>query len=402
MPPLRGGNHNGSVAVGAALVSFIKNTNDATSAMKEFNSSVAKEQAEVDYLFTKLKNAKKGTDDYKEALQQLIDKYPEVMAKHIDEKGRLDDINQAYQDIIQSIRSKIAMDMKEKQITAANEKALEEQMKQLDRARKNIRKQLGNEDLADMVVDDLKRMLDSGSDQEIRKLIKDSGIDPNRSVSMIDGQLGTIIGKYRRAGYELKNQIEDISKAYDPFIQKTKTELEEMYDRLKQLQSAYYAAEDKEPYKNQIKELREKIRLKEEESKISQRESENTSTTTNGNSSSSSEDPIADFEKKLADFRKRQQNASLEGWAKTKQGIIDSYQEMIDEANKLGKEDVAKQLTGERDSAIKVAGEKYMNKMTNMLVEFVKQAETLKADGGEESELSRIIVGTNEEWERRL
>lgn len=122
----------------------------------------------------------------------------------------------------------------------------------------------------------------------------------------------------------------------------------------------------------------------------------------NTTSSSTKTDPIADFEKKLADFRKRQQNASLEGWAKTKQGIIDSYQEMIDEANRLGKNDVAEQLTQEKDSAIAAAGEKYMNKMTNMLVEFVKQAETLKADGGEESELSRIIIGTNEEWQEKI
>lgn len=126
----------------------------------------------------------------------------------------------------------------------------------------------------------------------------------------------------------------------------------------------------------------------------------------NGNNGSSGNDEgiaaFEKFEKKLKDFRERQQRASLEGWAKTKQGIIDSYQEMIDEANRLGKEDVAEQLTGERDSAIAAAGEKYMNKMTNMLVEFVKQAETLKADGGEESELSRIIVGTNEEWQEKI
>ncbi len=389
------------IAVGAALVSFIKNTNDATSAMKEFNSSVAKEQAEVDYLFTKLKNAEKGTDDYKEALQELIDKYPEVMAKHIDEKGRLDDINQAYQDIIQNIQTKIAMETKDNAIQDASAKALEEQREKLDKIRKKIIDQGKSEGETDLIIKDLKQILDSGDIQGAFKLLKDNKIDYNKT-PIFGVSINNLITSYKVVSDELKKTTDDINASFDPFIQKTKTELEEMYDQLKQLQSAYYAAEDKEPYKNQIKELREKIRLKEEENKISQRESENTSTTTNGNSSPSTEDPIADFEKKLADFRKRQQNASLEGWAKTKQGIIDSYQEMIDEANRLGKEDVAEQLTGERDSAIAAAGEKYMNKMTNMLVEFVKQAETLKADGGEESELSRIIIGTNEEWEKKI
>lgn len=118
----------------------------------------------------------------------------------------------------------------------------------------------------------------------------------------------------------------------------------------------------------------------------------------NTTTSSTKTDHIADFEKKLADFRKRQQNASLEGWAKTKQGIIDSYQEMIDEANHLNQTETAKGLETERDDAIKKAGQKYLRNVADMMVKFREQAESLN-EGEEESPLMKAIAGTEKEWD---
>lgn len=118
-------------------------------------------------------------------------------------------------------------------------------------------------------------------------------------------------------------------------------------------------------------------------------------------SSSSETDPIADFEKKLDNFRKRQQTASLEGWAKTKQGIIDSYQEMIDEANHLNQTETAKGLETERDDAIKKAGQKYLRNVADMMVKFREQAESLN-EGDEESPLMKAIAGTEKEWDDKI
>lgn len=121
----------------------------------------------------------------------------------------------------------------------------------------------------------------------------------------------------------------------------------------------------------------------------------------NTTSSSTKTDHIADFEKKLADFRKRQQNASLEGWAKTKQGIIDSYQEMIDEANHLNQTETAKGLETERDDAIKKAGQKYLRNVADMMVKFREQAESLN-EGEEVSPLMKAIAGTEKEWDDKI
>lgn len=121
----------------------------------------------------------------------------------------------------------------------------------------------------------------------------------------------------------------------------------------------------------------------------------------NTTSSSSKTDHIADFNKKLDDFRKRQQAASLEGWAKTKQGIIDSYQEMIDEANHLNQTETAKGLETERDDAIKKAGQKYLRSVADMMVKFREQAESLN-EGEEESPLMKAIAGTEKEWDDKI
>ncbi len=404
----------GIASVISALVYFTKHTRESKAAMDEFNSTVAKEQSEVDYLFNKLKNAEEGTDDYKEALQQLIDKYPEVMAKHIDEKGRLDDINQAYQDIIQSIQTKTALDMKEKQITAANEKAINAQTKAYKDLKTVLVKNGKTEDVADSLVKDVQNRLGRGdSKNDVLSYLKSQGVDLNRERFTGEGlwtsNVTDAIGKVIDSEKELLKTTKDIEKTYDPFIQKTKSDLEEMEDQLRQLktqQSAAESSDDKKNIQKQIDLLKEKIRLKKEAGKPNADGSGGSESGdgNNGGSSSSKKDPVADFEKKLKDFRQRQQAASLEGWEKTKQGIINSYQEMIDEANKLNRTQTAKDLETERDDAIKTAGQKYLQKYTLMLTNMKQETEKLLAenDGEDMSELQKAVIGTQKQWDDKI
>lgn len=395
----------GIATVVTGIIALTKHTRESKAAMEEFNSTVAKEQSEVDYLFNKLKNAKKGTDDYKEALQQLIDKYPEVMSKHIDEKGRLDDINRAYQDIIQSIKTKIAVESRDKAIQDAGAETLEKQMKYLDKARKNIKKQLNNDSLADRVIEDLKKASDSGNYAEFVKILKKSGLDSNRSVSVFDGTLGSIFAKYKEAGDKLKKETEEISKSFDPFIEKPLSEVEKLQKEMNDLQLQMQKAEDKEPYKKQIDALKEQIRLKKEAQKTTSNPSSSSSSSTSSSTSSSGKDPIADFEKKLADFRKRQQDATLGEWERTKNSIIEGYDELIKKAKSLGKDDAFLTALGiERDDAVTAAGQKYLQKYTLMLTNMKQETEKLLAENGDDevSELQKAVIGTEKQWDDKI
>nr|MCR5551334.1 phage tail tape measure protein [Bacteroidales bacterium] len=68
---------------------LISRHRDAKKAAEEFNTECAREQAEAEYLFDKLKKAEKGTKDYEDALRELKEKYPEIIQKHLDEEGAL-------------------------------------------------------------------------------------------------------------------------------------------------------------------------------------------------------------------------------------------------------------------------------------------------------------------------
>lgn len=108
------------------------------------------------------------------------------------------------------------------------------------------------------------------------------------------------------------------------------------------------------------------------------------------------------FNDELAAFRKTQRDASLGEWAKTKQDILDSYQEMIDKAKAVGKDGIAEELTGERDDALASAAQKYLDKYTGLMVKFAQEAEKMLRGENADSELARAILGTQEEWDAKL
>lgn len=111
---------------------------------------------------------------------------------------------------------------------------------------------------------------------------------------------------------------------------------------------------------------------------------------------------LNNFNKRLEAFRKQQSRASLEGWAQIKQGLMDSYQEFIDEATKLGKTDIVSQLITERDNAIQQAGVKYLRKVADMMIKFKDQAESILHPDKEENVLLKTVAGTQKEWDDKL
>lgn len=91
------------VGIGTAVYMFTKGTNDATESQKRLNEAsanyekeVASEIAEVDRLFGKLKNAKKGTDEYNSAKAAIIDQYGTYLNGLSEETRTLKNVEGAY------------------------------------------------------------------------------------------------------------------------------------------------------------------------------------------------------------------------------------------------------------------------------------------------------------------
>ena len=131
----------------------------------------------------------------------------------------------------------------------------------------------------------------------------------------------------------------------------------------------------------------------------------NTNTSGGHTSSSSTKYTITDFDKELAAFRKRQQDATLGEWERTKNGIIEGYEELIKKAKSLGKDDAFLTALGiERDDAVTAAGQKYLQKYTLMLTNMQQETEKLLAENGDDemSELQKAVIGTEKQWDDKI
>ena len=200
---------------------------DAKKATEEFNTEVAKEQAEAQYLFEKLKKAEKGTKDYEDALRKLKEKYPEIIQKHLDEEGALRDVEQAYKDVIVQIKAKIAEQLKEQKITKATEGALGKQQKALDGIRQQIVKQGKSENMASRITEDIKQMMDAGDNYaDIVKYVKQQGLDLFEGQGVFsDKSISKHINNYLAAEAGLKKANADAARSFDPFIKASDEEL---------------------------------------------------------------------------------------------------------------------------------------------------------------------------------
>lgn len=403
----------GAVATGMGML--ISKHRDARKAAEEFNTEVTKEQAEAQHLFEKLKNTEKGTDDYREALEKLKEKYPEIIQKHLDEEGALRDVEQAYKDVIVQIKAKIAEQLKEEKRNAATSKQIETEADNIDKLRKKLNTQYSESKTND-ILESIKRQVEEGKNlytitQNLNKEFGQIGVS---------GGIGKEIGNLIRAHQEYSSTMDNLDKRYDSYITdaneelKIQKQLDELYAKRKTFDPfGSYGNGNNSPFvvgiDEQIDQLLEKLaKVKEaKEAAVEQPAEEENPTSPgsgDGNSGKSSKDPVAAFEKKLQEFRTRQQRETMDGWEKTRQAVIDSYQKMIDEASELKLTDRVKQLEEERAAAIAAAGQQYLEKNGKILEDFSQKfrdwlKESLPDSG---NEILNAVLGTEQKWAQRF
>lgn len=399
-----------TLATGIGML--ISKHRDAKKAAEEFNTECAREQAEAEYLFEKLKKAEKGTKDYEDALQELKKKYPEIIQKHLDEEGALRDVEQAYKDVIVQIKAKIAEQLKEQQITKATEDALGKQQKALDGIRQQIVKQGKSESLANRIAGEIKQMMDAGDNYaDIIKYVKQQGLDLFEGQGVFsDKSISKHLDNYLAAEARLKKANEDAARSFDPFIKASNEEvqiqeqLNELYKSKERMSGTIF----EKGIDDQIDVLLDKLAKVQEAKKAVAEEpvegdGPGTGGSGDGGTNKAKKDPIADFEKKLQDFRTRQQRETMDGWEKTKQAVVDSYQKMIDEAKGLNLTDKAKELEDERIAAISAAGQKYLEKGGKILEDFSQKFRNWQKEAAPESnnEMVDAVLGTRQKWIQR-
>lgn len=112
------------------------------------------------------------------------------------------------------------------------------------------------------------------------------------------------------------------------------------------------------------------------------------------------------FLKKLQQMEAKEQAESLEGWEKTKQEIINKYEELLTEAKELfgeNSKEVAKIQQMQTDE-ISTAGKKYLEKYGKNLADFSQKTaswgkEIMPDDG---NEILNAMLGTEQKWAQRF
>ena len=389
-----------------AITKFVEKQTKTKKETEELNNTINKEKSHVDYLIETLKKAEEGSDEYKEALERLNELYPDIIQKHINEKGKLTDLVQLNKDLANAIEDRIKKEMKAQAMEDASTEKMNNMGKSIekiyDKLNKNKRLSDDAKDTAMSIVRELSDKL--GSNKENNEKLIDEAMHKLTDLGAYND--GTAINrqfyKMNKAAVEYGKSIKEIDGIYGETEQHL-SRIQEIDKQILDLQHKMRASENKDDFTKQI----EKLKRERDELKKKGKKEENSETNTNtGNGSNSSKgNPIADFEKKLKDFRQRQQAASLEGWDKTKQGIIDSYQEMIDEANNLNKTDIAQQLATERDNAIVAAGEKYIKSASDALDKIMKEADEMLDSSSKDDEENKIltaIAGTQKQWDEKI
>ena len=114
-------------AVVSSLIAFRSRTDEASEAQKRINSTfeetqgkIAAEQKQIDSLFDKLRNAEKGTNEYKEVKDAILNQYGKYLSGLSDEIRTLNDVEGAYKAVAAAARDAALARGKEAAISDAN------------------------------------------------------------------------------------------------------------------------------------------------------------------------------------------------------------------------------------------------------------------------------------------
>lgn len=99
----------GLTAIGSAVYSIWKNSEKVKlqETLKEVARQAGEAEGKVKVLFGRLRDAKEGSDEYRRALEELRAEYPDIIARHVDEEGKLRDLEAVYKDVAAAARQSV-------------------------------------------------------------------------------------------------------------------------------------------------------------------------------------------------------------------------------------------------------------------------------------------------------
>lgn len=341
-----------------AIAHFASKTDEAAKRMADFEVEADKEKRAAKKLFEELEKLTKGSKEYNKKQQEILDLYPDLLQSQVDEKGNIIDLKSAYDELVTSIEGSIAARMKKEDVDNAYKSYIEDTKKTFSNF--NAEQKLK-----------IKELLESGNEDAafITRILGFKTLYDNRgSVSAANNEtkqykeIQKIVFEYK----ELQNTLQSVNQQYDAYIDKAK--------------------------------------------KVTTTTGGNNNNGNGGNDANGGDDnknveTWAEYYKKLEDFRKKERVNLLNDWEKTKAGIIEKYNELIEKAKTFGargKNEAAK-LEEEKGEAIINAGTAYINKYNDIVDKFYKEnAESEDFDNSEKGLLLKELFGSQRVWDEKI
>lgn len=132
-------------AAATAFFAFRQRSVEASQTFKDFMVDVGRQKIEIEGLFGLLDKVEKGTDEYKDAIVRINEKYGDYLTNLLDEKSALEDIKKAQKEAEDAMISRLATAAKESAITEATERPLAEIAQQQKKLYKELSKVVGDE-----------------------------------------------------------------------------------------------------------------------------------------------------------------------------------------------------------------------------------------------------------------
>ena len=205
------------VALSAAVYYLATRTTDAEKAQNELNSALQSETLTLDIMFSRLKNATKGTDEYRIAKQAIIDKYGQYDSMLATELDSVDGLKTAYDKLTASVIESTKSRLRDKYVTEAANDAGEDIAKQYGAIRDRLIDVLGK-DAGGALFESVKASFESGGDW--KKILKDSGIDSRDAFGLLGQNLNYRFDTIAKEKKELADSLREFDQIFGASVSK--------------------------------------------------------------------------------------------------------------------------------------------------------------------------------------
>lgn len=145
-------------AVGVGLYQLSKRSDEATDSFSRMNGELISEQHSLDSLFGALKRTAEGSQQRRDIIQQINDKYGTYLPNLLTERSNLDEINEAYKRINRTLVTQLAMKYKNEEIGNITSEAAKTQVEVIEGMRQDLVKSLGSNELATVAINEVKQI----------------------------------------------------------------------------------------------------------------------------------------------------------------------------------------------------------------------------------------------------